>query len=157
MAFQFSSESLDKIAGILAKYPNKAAGLLPVLYVAQAQEGWVSSEAMAAAAKVCEVPEVKAREVATFYTMYNKKPVGRYHVQVCCNISCSLMGSGHIYDYLSKKLGIKAGETTSDKLFTLSKVECLGSCGTAPMMQVNDQYYEDLTPEKVDSILDGFK
>ena len=157
MTFQFSKESQDKISVLLEKYPNKAAGLLPVLYIAQAQEGWVSDEAMAAVAKACDVPEVRAREVATFYTMYNKKPVGKYHIQVCTNISCSLMGSKHIYEYLSNKLGVKAGETTKDKLFTLSKVECLGSCGTAPMMQVNDQFYEDLTPEKVDTILDGFK
>jgi len=157
MSFQFSKESQDKIAAILAKYPNKAACLLPVLYVAQEQEGWVSNEAMTAAAAVCEVPEVRAREVATFYTMYNKKPVGKYHVQVCDNISCSLMGSNHIYEYLSKKLGVKAGETTQDARFTLSKVECLGSCGTAPMMQINDQYYEDLVPDKVDAILGGLK
>lgn len=157
MSFQFNKESQDKIAAILAKYPNKAACLLPVLYVAQEQEGWVSNEAMTAAAAVCEVPEVRAREVATFYTMYNKKPVGKYHVQVCDNISCSLMGSNHIYEYLSKKLGVKAGETTQDARFTLSKVECLGSCGTAPMMQINDQYYEDLVPDKVDAILGGLK
>jgi len=157
MLFQFNKESQDKIAAILAKYPNKAACLLPVLYVAQEQEGWVSSEAMAAAAVVCEVTEVRAREVATFYTMYNKKPVGKYHVQVCDNISCSLMGSNHIYEYLSTKLGVNAGETTQDDRFTLSKVECLGSCGTAPMMQINDEYYEDLVPDKVDTILGGLK
>jgi len=157
MSFQFNKESQDKIAAVLAKYPNKAACLLPVLYVAQEQEGWVSNEAMTAAAAVCEVPEVRAREVATFYTMYNKKPVGKYHVQVCDNISCSLMGSNHIYEYLSKKLGVKAGETTQDARFTLSKVECLGSCGTAPMMQINDEYYEDLVPEKVDAILGGLE
>lgn len=157
MAFQLTKESQDKITAILAKYPNKAAGLLPALYIVQAQEGWVSDEAMSAVARICEVPEVRAREVATFYTMYNKKPVGKYHVQVCSNIACSLMGSNHIYEYLAEKLGIMAGETTKDKLFTLSKVECLGSCGTAPMMQVNDHFYEDLTPEKVDKILDGFE
>jgi NADH-quinone oxidoreductase E subunit len=157
MLFQFNKESQDKIATILAKYPNKAACLLPVLYVVQEQEGWVSNEAMAAAAVVCEVTEIRAREVATFYTMYNKKPVGKYHVQVCDNISCSLMGSNHIYKYLSTKLGVNAGETTQDDRFTLSKVECLGSCGTAPMMQINDEYYEDLVPDKVDTILGGLK
>ena len=157
MLFQFNKESQDKIAAILAKYPNKAACLLPVLYVAQEQEGWVSNEAMAAAAVVCEVTEIRAREVATFYTMYNKKPVGKYHVQVCDNISCSLMGSNHIYEYLSTKLGVNAGETTQDDRFTLSKVECLGSCGTAPMMQINDEYYEELVPDKVDTILGGLK
>lgn len=158
MAFLFTKESEDKISAIMKKYAaHKEAALMPVLYVCQAQDGWVSEDAMAAAAAVCGVAPTRAMEVASFYTMYNRKPVGKYHVQVCNNLSCSLMGSSHIVDYLSRKLGVKAGETTADGLFTLSKVECLGSCGTAPMMQINDRYYEDLTPEKVDGILDGLK
>lgn len=158
MAFSFTKESEDKISAIMKKYSaHKEAALMPVLYVCQAQDGWVSEDAMAAAAAVCGVAPTRAMEVASFYTMYNRKPVGKYHVQVCNNLSCSLMGSSHIVDYLAKKLGVKAGETTADGLFTLSKVECLGSCGTAPMMQINDRYYEDLTPQKVDGILDGLK
>ncbi len=158
MGFAFTKESEEKIGAILTKYAaHKEAALMPVLYVCQAQEGWVSEDAMAAAAAVCGVPPTRAMEVASFYTMYNRKPVGKYHVQVCNNLSCSLLGSGHIVDYLAKKLGVKPGETTADGLFTLSKVECLGSCGTAPMMQINERYYEDLTPEKVDQILGGLK
>jgi NADH-quinone oxidoreductase E subunit len=100
---------------------------------------------------------VQVYEVATFYTMYNKKPVGKYHIQVCTNISCSLLGADHIMDFLSQRLGVKVKETTPDKMFTLSAVECLGSCGTAPMMQINDRYYEDLTKEKIEEILKGLK
>ena len=99
------------------------------------------------------MPKVQLNSVAAFYTMYNKKPVGRYHIQVCTNVSCSLLGSEHIVEFLSKKLGIKKGETTHDKKFTISEVECLGSCGTAPMMQINDGYYEDLTEQRIEEIL----
>jgi NADH-quinone oxidoreductase E subunit len=92
--------------------------------------------------------------VATFYTMYNRVPVGKYHVQICRNISCSLLGAEHLIEHVSKKLGVRPGETTPDGKFTLAKVECLGSCGTAPVMQVNDEYHENLTVESIDRILD---
>jgi NADH:ubiquinone oxidoreductase subunit E len=95
--------------------------------------------------------------VATFYTMYNRKPVGKYHLQVCRNLSCSLMGAEHLIEHVAGRLGVRPGETTADGKFTLSTVECLGSCGTAPVMQVNDDYYEDLSEDKVDAILDGLR
>ncbi len=158
MAFEFNKESEDKVKAILDRYSShKEAALMPVLYICQEQEGWVSQEAMEAAANVCGVHPNRAREVSTFYTMYNKAPVGKHHVQVCTNLSCSIMGSTTIVEHITKKLGIKAGETTEDGLFTLTKVECLGSCGTAPMMQINEEFHEDLTPEKVNEILDGLK
>jgi NADH-quinone oxidoreductase E subunit len=128
---------------------------LPSLYVAQGEQGYVTQEAMAEIARILEIPPTQVYEAATFYTMYNKKPVGKYHIQVCANLSCSLLGADDLVEYLSGKLGIKKGETTEDKRFTLTTVQCLGSCGTAPMLQLNDDYHEDLTEEKIDKILEG--
>jgi len=133
------------------------AGVLPVLWLAQEQFGWISDEVMHYVAELLDVPFNHILGVVTFYTMYNKKPVGRYHIQVCANVSCMLRGSDNLVEHLEKKLGIKVGETTPDKMFTLDEVECLGSCGTAPMMQVNDDYYENLSAEKVDELLDEFR
>ena len=129
--------------------------MLPTRRLAQEEFGYVSSDVMEFVAKLLDVPVARVRGVATFYTMYDKKPVGKYHIQVCQNLTCSLMGAESIISYLERKLGIKVGETTDDKRFTLSRVECLGACGTAPVMQINDDYYEDLTPEKVEEILKG--
>lgn len=150
-----SEAALKEIEEIQKKYPTKRSAVLPALYVAQGEQGYVTQEAMAEIARILEIPPTQVYESATFYTMYNKKPVGKYHVQVCANLSCSLLGADHLVEYLSNKLGIKKGETTEDKRFTLSTVQCLGSCGTAPMMQLNDDYHEDLTEEKIDKILDG--
>ncbi len=133
------------------------AALLPTLHLAQKEFGYISSEVEEYVAGYLDLPVTHVHGVATFYTMYNKKPVGKYHIQVCTNISCSLLGADHLFDYLSKKLKIGDGETTEDKKFTLSSVECLGSCGTAPVMQINDDYYEDLTEEKIDEILKGLE
>jgi len=139
---------------------------MPALFVVQREYGYVNKEGMREVATILGLRPVQVYEVATFYTMYNKKPVGKYHVQVCTNISCSLLGADHIMDFLSQRLGIRVKETTPDKMFTLSAVECLGSCGaveclgscgTAPMMQINDRYYEDLTKEKIEEILKGLK
>ena len=130
---------------------------MPALFVVQREYGYVTEEGMREVANILGLMPVQVFEVATFYTMYNKKPVGKYHIQVCTNISCSLLGADHIVDFLSMRLGVKVKETTPDKMFTLSAVECLGSCGTAPMMQINDRYYEDLTKEKIEEILKGLK
>ncbi|MDT8316498.1 MAG: NADH-quinone oxidoreductase subunit NuoE [bacterium] len=151
-----SEETLKKIEEVQKKYPTKRSAVLPALYLAQAEQGYVTKDAMAEIAQILSVPPIQVYESATFYTMYNKKPVGRNHIQVCTNLSCSLLGAEHIVEYISKKIGVSKGKTTEDNKFTLSTVECLGSCGTAPMMQINDDYHEDLTEEKIDKILDGF-
>jgi NADH-quinone oxidoreductase E subunit len=150
-----SEETLKKIEEVQKKYPTKRSAVLPALHLAQAQEGYVTKDAMAEIAQLLSVPPIQVYESATFYTMYNKKPVGKNHIQVCTNLSCSLLGAEHIVEYISKKIGVTKGKTTEDGKFTLSTVECLGSCGTAPMMQINDDYHEDLTEEKIDKILDG--
>ena len=126
---------------------------MPALYLAQEQYGSIDYETMEEVADILGVPKIWIFEIATFYTMYNKKPVGRFHIQVCANLSCMLRQADGIIAHLQERLGLKTGETTADGMFTLSTVECLGSCGTAPMMQVNDTYYEDLTAPGVDNIL----
>lgn len=153
MALKLSSEGTEKCRSIVEKLGNREAALIPVLYVAQDEFGWLSTEAMDLVAELLELPPPRVYGVATFYTMFNKEPVGKYHIQVCTNLSCSLLGADHVMEYISAKLGIAVGETTPDGRFTLSSVECLGSCGTAPMMQINDEFHENLTEEKIDGIL----
>jgi NADH-quinone oxidoreductase subunit E len=136
------------------KYPDPRSALLTALHVAQREHGWLSPEVMRDVAEAMELPSTEVASVASFYTMFNRQPVGENLIQVCTNISCSLLGAEHIVEYLKSKLGIDVGETTPDNKFTLVIVECLGSCGTAPMMQINDTYYENLTDEKIDQILE---
>lgn len=155
MAVEFSDTTKQELDRIFGRYTTKQAALLPVLYLAQREFGYVSVEAMEYVAGLVGVSPARVYEVATFYTMYNKQPVGKYFIQVCANISCALRGGMELFAYLSKKLGIGEGQTTQDGRFTLVKVECLGACGNAPMMQINDDYYEDLTPAKVDEILES--
>ena len=141
----------------IAKYPpdRKQAAVMAALRIAQDQNGgWLSTDLIEAVAEYLEMPPIAAHEVATFYTMYDLKPVGRHKVCVCTNISCQLNGSARIMDHLRKKLGVNAGETTPGGKFTLKEVECLGACTGAPMMMVDKTYHENLTPEKVDEILD---
>jgi NADH-quinone oxidoreductase subunit E len=154
---ELSAERLRELDKLLARYPTKQAAVMPALRLVQDQLGSISDEAIAYVADLLGVPAAHVTGVASFYTMYNRRPVGRHHIQVCQNLSCSLMGAESILEHLEKKLGIKAGETTTDQRFTLSRVECLGSCGTAPVMQVNLDYHENLSAEKVDSILEGLK
>jgi NADH-quinone oxidoreductase E subunit len=155
VSLSFSESSRREFEGLFSRYPDREAVILPALYLAQRDFGYVSDEAILYIAGLVGVSPARIEGVATFYTMYNRKPVGKYHVQICRNISCSLLGAEHLIEHVSKKLGIKPGETTSDGKFTLSRAECLGSCGTAPVMQVNDDYHESLTREKIDSLLDG--
>lgn len=154
MSVAFSDTARRELESILSRYPDKEAAILPALHLAQREFGYVSDEAIVYVAGLLGFTPARIEGVATFYTMYNRKPVGKYHVQVCRNISCSLMGAEHLIEHVSKKLGIRPGETTPDGRFTLSKAECLGSCGTAPVMQVNDDYHEELTEEKIDALLD---
>lgn len=152
-----SENAVKEINELTSKYATKRSVIMPALSVVQREHGYVTEEGMRDVARILGLKPILVFEVATFYTMYNKKPVGKYHIQVCTNIACSLLGAEHLMDFLSRKLGIKTKETTSDKKFTLSAVECLGSCGTAPMMQVNDSYYENLTESKVEEILNSLK
>ncbi|MFM8550997.1 MAG: NADH-quinone oxidoreductase subunit NuoE [Nitrospiraceae bacterium] len=147
----------DEIEEILSRYPVKRSALLPMLYLAQREAGYVSEEAMKEIAGILNLTPPQVYETVTFYTMLNLKPVGKFHLQVCKSLMCALVGSDTLIGWLETKLGIKAGETTKDGLFTLSKVECLGACGTGPMMQINDDYYERLTEQKVDRILHDLK
>ncbi len=148
-----SDKAKSEIQQLKARYPHPNSALLPVLALAQKEHGWLSPEVLEEVAEVMGLSPAQVGSVASFYTMFNRRPVGKYLVQVCTNVACSLLGAEHIVEHLKRQLGINVGETTPDGLFTLLEVECLGSCGTAPVMQVNDTYYENLTAEKIDQIL----
>ena len=157
MTMAFGPETLKKFHEVVGRYPKKEAAMLPVLYLAQEEFGHLSDEAIDYIAEIMELPRARVYGVVTFYTMLNMKPIGRHHIQVCRTLSCALKGSEKITAFLKTKLGIQTGETTPDGKFTLSEVECLASCGTAPMMQINDDYYEDLSEAKVEEILKSLK
>jgi NADH-quinone oxidoreductase subunit E len=148
-----SENAKAEIKQFKGRYPDPRSALLTALHVAQREHGWLSPEVMRDVAKAMDLPPTEVASVASFYTMFNRQPVGENLIQVCTNISCSLLGAEHIVEYLKNNLDIDVGETTPDNKFTLVTVECLGSCGTAPMMQINDTYYENLTEEKIDQIL----
>lgn len=152
-----SGENLKKVEDLKKNYPTTRALVLPVLWMVQDQHGHISTDAMKYVAELLNVSYSHIYGVVTFYTMYHSKPIGKHHIEVCTNVSCLLRGSGKIVQHLENKLGIKTGETSSDMNWTLSEVECMGSCGTAPMFAVGDEYYENLTTEKVDKLLDGLK
>ena len=155
--FKFTEENIKKIEGILKKYPVKKPAVMPVLYLAQEQNGFISNEVMLEVAEILEMTPEEILGIVTFYTMYHQKQMGKYHVQVCTNVSCMLRGAYELYDKVKEKLGIDNMEVTDDKVFSLEEVECMGSCGTAPMIAVNEDYYENLTKEKVVEILDSLK
>ena len=145
------------ITELLSRYPVKRSALLPLLNLAQREEGYVSEAAMKEIAKILDLTPPQVYETATFYTMLNLKPIGKFHIQICKSIMCGLVGSDDLIQWLQNHLEIRVGQTTGDRLFTLSAVECLGSCGTAPMMQINDDYYEQLTAEKVGRVLEDLR
>lgn len=149
-----SDKAVEAIRQAQARYPHPRSALMPALRIVQEELGWLPGEAVVQVANLLGLTPAEVLSVASFYTMYNRRPVGKYLVQVCTNVSCSLLGAEHLLEHISRKLGIGVGETTPDGLFTLVEVECLGSCGTAPVMQVNERYYERLTAERVDEILD---
>lgn len=148
-----SNEAQEEIKNIISRYSVKRSAILPALWIAQREYGYLSEEAMRSVAGLLDLNPTQVFEVATFYTLYSLKPVGKYVLQVCRTLSCALCGATEIIRHLEKKLGIREGETTPDGLFTLKTVECLAACGAAPAMQVNADYYENLTPERVDKIL----
>jgi NADH-quinone oxidoreductase E subunit len=154
MAVEFSNAAKAKFEQYLTRYPVKRAAIMPTLWLAQEQFGFLSLEVLEYVAGLLELSPAYVASVASFYTMYYKRPMGQHHVQVCTNLSCALLGAGRIVDCLRQRLGIEVGGTTPDNRFSLSEVECLGSCGTAPMMQVNDDYWENLTPERTLEIVD---
>jgi NADH-quinone oxidoreductase subunit E len=157
---RFSDETMATVQKIMKRYPEgrQKSALIPVLHIAQAEfDGWLSPAVMDYVASIIGIQSIEVYEVASFYSMFNMKPVGKCLIEVCRTSSCWLMGAEDVVKHIEKKLKIKDGETSADGQFTLKTVECLGSCGTAPMMQVGADYYENLTLEKVDSLLDQWK
>ncbi len=156
MTLIFTEENEKQFQTVVARYPSdhKRAALLPVLWIAQRQWGYLSHEVMTYVAERLELHPSEVMNTATFYTLFNKEKVGKFHIQVCTNLSCWLRGSDDIVSTCKEKLGIGVGETTADGKFTLNHVECLASCGTAPMMQVNDQYHENLSCDQVATMID---
>ncbi|WP_374383910.1 NADH-quinone oxidoreductase subunit NuoE [Dongia sp.] len=154
--FAFNAENLEKAKKIIARYPEgrQPSAVMPLLDLAQRQEGWVSRVAMDVIAGMLDMAPIRVYEVATFYTMYNLQPVGKHLIQVCRTTPCWLRGSDKLTDYLQKRLGVGMKEVTKDGLFSMMEVECLGACCNAPMVQINDDFYEDLTPETLGKVLD---
>lgn len=153
MSFKLSGGAQRRVQEALSRYPRKQAALLPILHIVQEEIGYIPGEAEEGIAAIVGVPPVRVREVLSFYTLFHRLPVGAYHLQVCRTISCMLCGQSSILKYIEARLGVKDGETTADGKFTLTTVECLAACETAPMMQINDKYYGNLTSEKIDEIL----
>lgn len=150
-----SDAARRRIEEFIALYPERRSALLPALHVAQNEVGWLSREAMEEVAETLELDWDQVEEVASFYTMYYKQPVGTYVLEVCKTLPCSILGADDMIDYISMKLGINPGETTPDGMFTLVRVECLAACHRAPVMQVNHRYYQNLTTEKVDALIEA--
>ncbi|MBI5599869.1 MAG: NADH-quinone oxidoreductase subunit NuoE [Deltaproteobacteria bacterium] len=153
-----SEKTKEEIKKLFPGYKNTRSACMVALQIVQREVGHLSAQDMREVAELVGVNPVQIEEVGAFYTMYNvERPVGRHHIQVCANLSCSLLGAEHIVSFIERRLNIKTGQTTPDGKFTLSTVECLGSCGTAPMMQVGDDYHENLTEDSVREILEGLK
>jgi NADH-quinone oxidoreductase subunit E len=153
MTFALSAEREHDLEALLQKYPNKMAATIPLLHLCQDQEGWISDDIVAWVSFRLDLPPAHVKGVVTFYTLFNQHPVGKHQVWVCKTLPCALRGSDDILKHCEKRLGIHVGQTTKDGKVTLRTAECLASCGTAPMMQVDKDYHENLTPERVDEIL----
>ncbi|NIM89585.1 MAG: NADH-quinone oxidoreductase subunit NuoE [Candidatus Aminicenantes bacterium] len=155
MSPEFSEQTKKKIKEVISRYPRMEASLLPVLHLTQQEFGYLPEEAERAVAKMLRIKPVRVREAVTFYTMLHSQKKGKYHIQVCSNLTCSILGAEKLIDYLRNKLKIEPGETTADSKFTLSTVECLGACEAAPCMQINFDYYGNLDKKRIDSILES--
>jgi len=156
--FELSNEGQEFVKKELARYETIESAIIPALYCVQKEnKGWVSEDAIAHLSQLMSIPEARINEVFHFYTMFNKKPVGKYHVQVCCNVACSMAGTREMVNTFLDEYSVKEGEMTADNKFTFTRVECLGACDKAPMMQINDDYYEDLTPESARKLLKDLK
>ncbi len=154
---EFTDAEKKEIAYLRTRYPDSRSLTLPLMWMIQKREGYVSDEAVDLIASELDIPKVWVEEVRSWYSMFTEKKEGKYVLEVCNNISCAMLGSQEIIDHICDTLKIKVGETTQDGMFTLKTVECLGSCGTGPMMQVGDRYYELLDKEKVDQILEDLR
>jgi NADH-quinone oxidoreductase subunit E len=152
-----SKDGLDYIKKELARYESRLSAIIPALFQVQKEKGWVSPESIQELAQIMDIPPAQINEVATFYTMFNKKPTGKYHIQVCTNITCSMKKGRELTDYIANKLGVKETEVSSCGRYTVSRVECLGSCDTAPVLQVNFDYHENMNEKKVDELLTRLK
>jgi NADH-quinone oxidoreductase E subunit len=157
MALEFSPEAYKQFEETVARYPRKEAALLPVLCLAQKEFGHLGQEAIDYVARLMGQSPARVSGVVSFYTMLHMKPIGSYHIQICRTLPCALRGAERLTSFVSKTLGIEVGQTTPDGRFTLSEVECLASCGTAPMMQINDDYYENLTDDKATEVIAALK
>ncbi|MBC8182255.1 NADH-quinone oxidoreductase subunit NuoE [candidate division KSB1 bacterium] len=151
--YKIKKNVVGKIRELTESFPEKNSAMIPAMHLIQDEFGWLPDQAIRELADILKVAPNKIYGVASFYSMFNLKPVGKYHIQVCRNVSCQLMGAKNVIEHLSKKLNIQPGETTEDNKYSISQVECLGSCGTAPVMMINDKYYENLTEQKVDEII----
>ena len=152
-----TEENLKKVEEIRKRYPASQAALLPVLWIAQEQEGWISEEMMRYVGKLLDLPFGHVLGVVTFYSMYNSKKLGKYHIEVCTNVSCMLRGSDKILETIEHRCGVKPGQTSADGKWTVSEVECMGACGGAPMLSIGEEHYENLTPDKTEKILSSLK
>jgi len=152
----FSQTALKELREIREKYPTARAALLPALYVAQREFGWMSPEAYEAVSDMLGLPKAIARGVGTFYAMYKHKPLGRNVIQLCTNVSCMILGAERLVDFLKNRYGLEPGGTTNDGRFSLVIMECIGACGTAPAMLVDDDFYENLTEKYIEEILEKY-
>jgi NADH-quinone oxidoreductase E subunit len=157
MAKLLSNTFYEAMKDLEPRYPIKVALLLPALHEAQKEYGWLPGEVMAEIAQYIGIHPAQVAEVASFYTMYNLNPVGKYHLKICTNVACLLRGADRLVEHTERRLGVRCGETTQDKMFSLNEEECLGACGTAPAMMLNDDYHENLDEKKLDQILGGLK
>jgi NADH-quinone oxidoreductase subunit E/NADH dehydrogenase (ubiquinone) flavoprotein 2 len=157
MEFKFTPENLERINKEIAKYPLKQPAVMAALYIGQEQNGYISQEVIKEVANILDMHPHDVLGVVTFYTMYHQKPMGKHHIQVCTNVSCMLRGGYEIWNQVKEKLGIGNMEVTGDGKFSLEEVECMGSCGTAPMLAVNEDYYENLSKEKVEELINSLK
>ena len=157
MEFKFTPENIERINKEIAKYPVKKPAVRATLYIAQEQNGYISTEVIKEVAAILEMTSEEVLGVVTFYTMYYQKPMGTNHIQVCTNVSCMLRGGYEIWNQVKEKLGIDNMNVTADQKFSIEEVECMGSCGTAPMLAVNEDYYENLTKEKVEELINSLK
>lgn len=157
MSFKFSEENLNKLKDSFKKYPVKKPVVMQALWLAQDQNGFISNEVIKEVALLLEMTQEEVLGVVTFYTMYHQKQMGKFHIQVCTNVSCMLRGGYDIFNQVKEKLGINNLEVTGDGKFSIEEVECMGACGTAPMFAVNEDYYDNLTKDKVTEILDSLK
>ncbi|MBI3018473.1 MAG: NAD(P)H-dependent oxidoreductase subunit E [Deltaproteobacteria bacterium] len=157
MSIHFSEKAMKEFKSMEPFFDNPRSKLVPTLYLAQREFGHLSPEVIEYVANLMNLPPAKVLEVASFYTMLHKKPVGKYEIQVCTNVTCSMMKSRELLSHVEKRLKIKSGETTPDKLFTLRREECLGGCDKAPTIRINNTYHYKVTPEKIDEILSRYK